>query len=130
MVQGVFRYMTFALPVDRLRETSQVIAFHHPRPSHPVHILIVPKKGIARMTDISVDDGALLADIFQTVASIVAEFDLEQQGYRLVTNGGAYQDVQQLHFHLISGGAIDGTIGSRLWGAGGRVSSMRRGVGL
>jgi diadenosine tetraphosphate (Ap4A) HIT family hydrolase len=48
-----------------------------------------------------------LADIFQTVASIVAEFDLEQQGYRLVTNGGAYQDVQQLHFHLISGGAID-----------------------
>jgi histidine triad (HIT) family protein len=107
MVQGVFRYMTFALPVDRLRETSQVIAFHHPRPSHPVHILIVPKKGIARMTDISVDDGALLADIFQTVASIVVEFDLEQQGYRLVTNGGAYQDVQQLHFHLISGGAID-----------------------
>jgi histidine triad (HIT) family protein len=72
-----------------------------------VHILIVPKKGITRMTDISAHDGALLADIFQTVASIVHEFALEEQGYRLVTNGGAYQEVQQLHFHLISGGAND-----------------------
>jgi histidine triad (HIT) family protein len=66
-------------------------------------ILIVPKKGIRRLTDITEKDSALLVDIFQTVTSIVDELGIEQQGYRLITNGGEYQEVQQLHFHLVSG---------------------------
>ena len=37
--------------------------------------------------------------------SLVAELQLEKRGYRLIANGGAYQDVPHLHFHLVSDGA-------------------------
>lgn len=49
------------------------------------------------------EDSQLLSEVFQTIASLVQELELEKQGYRIITNGGHYQDIQQLHFHLISG---------------------------
>jgi diadenosine tetraphosphate (Ap4A) HIT family hydrolase len=52
--------------------------------------------------ELSATDLDFYADLVQTVQSLVAEFDLEKGGYRLVVNGGDYQEVQQLHFHLIS----------------------------
>ena len=100
----LFAYMSFLIPLQRLRETQTLLAFHHPKPGHRVHILIVPKKAIASIRDLTPADGPFLADLFQTVQSLVAELGLESAGYRLVVNGGAYQDVPQLHFHLISGG--------------------------
>jgi histidine triad (HIT) family protein len=102
LVHGVFRYMTFALPVARLRETATLVAFHHPRPAYPVHILLVPKKPLSGLADLGAGEGAFLADLFETVRSLVAEFDLDRRGYRLIANGGAYQAVAHLHFHLIT----------------------------
>ena len=94
--------MSFAIPVHRLRETDTLMAFEHPKPIYPLHILIVPKKAIASMMKITSDDQAFLTDVFQTVQSLVAEYQLEVRGYRLICNGGENQDVPQLHFHLIS----------------------------
>jgi hypothetical protein len=87
IIRGVFTHMTFLLPVERLRETTQLIAFYHPRPQHPVHILIVPKKDIRRMTDITEDDSALLVDIFQTVKSIIDELGIAKQDTALSQMG-------------------------------------------
>ena len=98
----LFAHMSFALPLHRLRETQSLVAFHHPRPSYPVHILLVPKKAIASLTELTTGDKDFIADLFPTVQSLVAEFDLEAAGYRLVVNGGPSQDVAVLHFHLIS----------------------------
>jgi diadenosine tetraphosphate (Ap4A) HIT family hydrolase len=47
-------------------------------------------------------DADFLLDLVQTVQSLVKELNLESRGYRLITNGGAYQDVPHLHFHLVS----------------------------
>lgn len=103
LVVGVmFSKMSFALPVQRLIETSYVIAFRHPRPSYPLHILIVPKSNIESLNSIKLTDADLLVDLFQVVQNLVAEFDLEKSGYRLIANGGEYQEIPQLHFHLIS----------------------------
>jgi histidine triad (HIT) family protein len=102
LVGFLFTYMSFALPLDRLRETPTLVAFHHPRPSYPVHILLVPKRPIANLMEISEADRDFLADLVATVQSLVREFGLEAAGYRLISNGGPYQDVPQLHFHLIS----------------------------
>lgn len=101
-IRWVFTYMSFAIPVKRLRETETLLAFHHPRPSHPVHILLVPKLPYATLLDVPPDDADFLRDLFETVQSLVREFDLERGGYSLITNGGAYQDVPHLHFHLVS----------------------------
>ncbi len=78
------------------------MAFYHPQPSYPLHILIVPKKAIPSLMHVTAADAAFTADLMQTVQSLVSELHLETRGYRLMVNGGEYQDVPQLHFHLIS----------------------------
>jgi histidine triad (HIT) family protein len=97
-------HLSFALPLRRLRETRTLLAFHHPQPSYPVHIVLAPKKAIASLMRLEAQDAEFLIDLFATVQSLVAEFNLEERGYRLIVNGGANQEVTQLHFHLISEG--------------------------
>jgi histidine triad (HIT) family protein len=108
----IFRNMSFALPVDRLSETSTLLAFRHPSPVYPVHILLVPKKPIAtlpapvpqvQVADLDpAADGDFLTDLYTTVQKLVKQFNLAEGGYRLIVNGGKYQDFPYLHFHLIS----------------------------
>lgn len=103
LVIWLFTRMPMTIPVRRLRETETLIAFRHPRPSYPMHILIVPKRALASLANLAPSDTPFLTDLFATVKSLVEEFDLESAGYRLIVNGGRYQDFPQLHFHLISG---------------------------
>lgn len=100
-VRWMFSRMSFAIPVRRLRETDTLMAFHHPKPAYPFHVLIVPKKAVASLMEIDSTDAAFLADLYAAVQSLVDEFKLP--AYRLIVNGGEYQDFPQLHFHLISG---------------------------
>jgi len=79
------------------------MAFHHPRPAYPVHILLVPKRPLTSLTDLSLADADFMTDLFSAAQSLIAEFNLEAGGYRLITNGGPYQDIPHLHFHLVSG---------------------------
>lgn len=102
LVRLFFAHMSFLLPVKRLRETASLLAFPHPQPAYPLHILLVPKRAIPNLAALTPADAGFTADLFSTVASLVVEFNLEQHGYRLIANGGSYQDVPQLHFHLIS----------------------------
>ena len=96
----IFEHMSFVIPVHRLRETETLLAFHHPKPSHPVHILLVPKKSVSSLKELDSKDSTFLSDLYSSVQSLVDEFQLS--AYRLVVNGGDYQDFPQLHFHLIS----------------------------
>jgi histidine triad (HIT) family protein len=102
VIGWIFAYMSWTIPVNRLHETPTLLAFYHPAPSYSIHILIVPKRSYASITAINPVDAAFHVDLFQTVAKLVADLSLEKAGYRLICNGGAYQDVPQLHFHLIS----------------------------
>jgi histidine triad (HIT) family protein len=101
-IRWSFAHMSFAIPVKRLYETETLMAFHHPRPSHALHILIVPKREIGSLVDLPPEDTALLQEMLETAQYLIKAFQLEQGGYRLITNGGAYQDVPLLHIHLIS----------------------------
>jgi histidine triad (HIT) family protein len=110
-IREAFTYMSFAIPVKRLRETETLMAFYHPQPSHAVHILLVPKRPFSSLLDVPPDDADFLRDLFETVQSLVREFNLGQSGYRLVANGGAYQDVPHLHFHLVADTTATSDIG-------------------
>lgn len=92
--------MSFVIPVQRLRETSNLLAFHHPSPSYKFHVLIVPKRQVQSLENLDPQDTTFLTDLYTTVQSLVNEFGLK--AYRLVVNGGEYQDFPHLHFHLIS----------------------------
>ena len=102
IVWWVFAHMSLLIPVQRLRETETLIAFHHRQPNYPFHVLLVPKQGYASLLDVPPQAADFLRDLIETVQSLVREFHLDTGGYRLIANGGSYQDVPQLHFHLVS----------------------------
>ena len=102
IIRILFAKASFMLPVKRLRETDTLIAFHHPKPNYPVHILLMPKSNLPNFQTLDANDSAFMADLVKTAQSLVDEFGLAEKGYRLIVNGGAYQDFPHLHFHLIS----------------------------
>lgn len=102
LIGWLFAHMSLALPVKRLRETDTLMAFHHPRPAYQFHVLLVPKKAVISLMEFDATDTTFLTDLYSTVQSLVDEFQLT--AWRLIVNGGEYQDFPQLHFHLISDG--------------------------
>ena len=103
----VFAYLSFTIPSERLAETDSLIAFHHPSPSYPLHILIVPKGKYKSILDIPPNDPTFLIDLFSVVKNLIQEFNLESKSYRMVVNGGEAQEVNHLHFHLYSDEVVD-----------------------
>src|SRR3990172_5987917 len=99
IIGWMFAHMSFAIPVKRLRETETLVAFRHPKPVYPFHVLIVPKKAVASLMQLDSTDAAFLSDLYSTVQSLVEEFKLP--AYRLIVNGGEFQDFSPLHFHLV-----------------------------
>lgn len=93
------------IPADKVFEDDQVVAFRDIDPQAPIHLLIIPRKHIATLNDITGEDSALLGHIHQVAVKLAHEFNIAEAGYRLVTNcnndGG--QAVYHLHFHLLGG---------------------------
>ncbi len=100
LIGWMFAHMSFAIPIKRLRETETLMAFYHPKPSYPFHVLLVPKRSVKTLMEFDSNDSAFLSDLYSTVQNLVDEFHLT--AYRLIVNGGEHQDFPQLHFHLIS----------------------------
>ena len=99
LIGWIIAHMSFAIPLQRLRETETLLAFYHPQPSHPFHVIILPKKDIRSFAELAPAD-LFLADIVTVAQSLIDEFHLP--AYRLIVNGGEYQEFPHLHFHLIS----------------------------
>lgn len=100
LIGWIFEHMSFAIPAKRLRETETLMAFYHPKPSYDFHVLLVPKKAVKSLQDLDLKDSDFLTELYSTVQSLIDEFQLP--AYRLIVNGGEYQDFPQLHFHLVS----------------------------
>ncbi len=92
------------IPADIVYQDQDVVAFKDINPQAPHHILIIPKRHIASMTDLTPEDGPILAHIYVVARNIAHDLGLEQ-GYRFLTNVGpdAGQSVFHLHFHLLGG---------------------------
>jgi histidine triad (HIT) family protein len=100
LIGWMFEHMSFVIPVKRLCETENLLAFYHPKPAYQFHALLVPKKSVVSLKEFDPKDSAFLIDLYSTVQSLVDEFQLS--AYRLIVNGGEYQNFPQLHFHLVS----------------------------
>ena len=100
LIGWIFARMSFIIPVKRLRETDALLAFYHPKPSYLFHVLLLPKKAVPSLKEFDSTDTTFLTDLYSTVQSLVEEFQLP--AWRLILNGGEYQDFPHLHFHLVS----------------------------
>ena len=92
------------IPSNKAYEDDKVLAFYDLEPQAPVHILIVPKEHIASAADITPENSAVIAHIFEVAAIIAKEKGLDD-GFRIVNNCGenAGQTVKHIHFHLMGG---------------------------
>lgn len=92
------------IPADIVFEDDQILAFKDISPQTPVHILVIPKKHIGSMDEISKEDTVLLGELLYKIKEIAAKLELEN-GYRIVNNCGedGLQTVKHLHFHLLGG---------------------------
>jgi histidine triad (HIT) family protein len=109
VVRWVFAHAAWALPVRKVATTPTVIAFHHPRPSWDTHILLVPKVGIPSLLELDQANEPVVLEIMLLADRIGRDLAATGQEHRplsLIVNGGAYQDVGQLHFHLVAGSSV------------------------
>ena len=93
------------IPAKIAYEDDLVLAFHDIQPQAPTHVLIVPKKPIARIAQAGADDQALLGHLLLKAAEVAALVGLKEGGYRLVINNGrdGGESVPHLHCHILGG---------------------------
>jgi histidine triad (HIT) family protein len=91
----------------KVYENEKIVAFHDINPQAPIHILVVPKKHIEKITDISdsEEDKEILYEIIKVCKIIADQMKIAERGFRIVvnTNPEGGQTVYHLHFHLLGG---------------------------
>ena len=92
------------IPAKIVYEDDRCLAFEDVNPQAPVHLLIIPKKEIPSLADLSEGDAALAGHLLLVARKLAAQRNLAG-GYRVVANSGpdAGQSVPHLHFHLLGG---------------------------
>ena|SRR6056297_2034597 len=92
------------IPSKKIYEDEHLYAFRDINPQAPQHILIIPKKHIARIEDLHISDSNLMGEIVYTAKIIADDLGLVD-GYRLVFNNGPFggQEVEHIHCHLMGG---------------------------
>ncbi len=107
MYDGDDFYCDVAIPrteaLHVIHESDEVLAFHHTRPSWPLHVVVVPKRHIASFTTISSADEAVVRELFAVVQRTAREVEVERGEAAILTNLGRYQDSKHLHVHVHAG---------------------------
>ena len=93
------------IPADIVYEDETVMAFRDIARQAPVHILIIPKKEIATVNDVSPQDEAALGRMFIVAAKIAEDEGIAESGYRLIVNCNEHggQEIFHLHMHILGG---------------------------
>ena len=95
------------IPGEIVYEDNDCFAIKDINPQAPIHLLIIPKKHIAKVSDANEEDKELLGSLLLASQKIAKEFDLDDN-YRLVINNGAKagQTVFHIHIHLLGGKSL------------------------
>jgi histidine triad (HIT) family protein len=93
------------IPATIVYEDDLVLAFRDINAQAPVHVLIIPKKEISRLSEAQAEDHKLVGHLLLKAAAIAAQLGLDKTGYRLVINNGpdGGETVAHLHCHILGG---------------------------
>ena len=96
------------IPADILFEDERVLAFKDISPQAPVHFLVIPKKAIATINDISAEDEAVVGYMHRVASKIAKDLGVAEQGFRTVMNCNQHggQTVYHIHLHVLAGKAL------------------------
>jgi len=93
------------IPATIIYEDDKVVAFDDVAPQAPVHKLIVPRKEIATLNDLSVEDVSIVGHMIFVAKQLASQLQIAEAGYRLVfnCNDDGLQTVPHIHLHLLGG---------------------------
>jgi histidine triad (HIT) family protein len=93
------------IPSEIVYQDEEILAFKDIHPVAPVHILVIPKKHIASVNELTPEDAAVVGKIFLVIKDLAEKSGVAAAGYRVVANCGENggQEVGHLHFHLLGG---------------------------
>ncbi|QER42402.1 histidine triad nucleotide-binding protein [Thermodesulfobacterium sp. TA1] len=96
---------TQEIPAKVVYEDEKVIAFHDINPQAPYHILVIPKKHLSTLLELTEEDKELIGHIYLVINQIAKDLGFAERGYRVVVNckEEAGQTVFHLHFHVLAG---------------------------
>ena len=99
------RISSGASSTEFLFENETLVVFKDINPAAPVHLLIVPRKHIRSINDLSDDDRPILAEMLMVARDMAARHGVAKSGYRLFFNveRGGGQVIFHLHLHLLGG---------------------------
>lgn len=97
------------IPSAKVYEDDKFIVFNDISPVYPVHALIVPKKHIASVNDVTAEDGQIFASMYTVAKEAAKKLGVESSGYRVTVNTGkdAGQVVHHFHAHLLGGAKLN-----------------------
>lgn len=90
------------IPAEKVEDSENVLAFKDIDPSADTHILVVPKKHIANFLDLKKEHMNILSQMLRVSQKIIKDEKIEEK-YKLAINGGEYQFVPHLHWHILGG---------------------------
>lgn len=92
-------------PADFLLRTDRLVVFRDIHPHAPVHLLIVPRKHIRSVNDLTADDHSIVSDLVYTAGELARQVNVHESGYKLLFNveRGGGQVIFHLHLHLLGG---------------------------
>jgi histidine triad (HIT) family protein len=93
------------IPASIVYEDDRVLAFNDINPQAPTHVLVVPKRHVASLNELSADDDEMVGELVRRAAAIATERGIAAGGFRTVfnTNREAGQTVFHIHLHLLGG---------------------------
>ena len=103
------RILKGEIPAKVVFEDDEILAFHDVNPQAPIHVLVIPKREIPRLSDTTDADAALLGRLLATARNVAKSLGVEEDGYRVVLNVGidGGQSVEHLHLHVLAGRPMD-----------------------
>ena len=94
-----------SIPARKAYEDDALVAFHDLNPQAPVHVLVIPRKHIATVNDLTAEDEVTVGAMVRRAAAIARDLGHAEAGYRTVfnCNAAAGQTVFHIHLHLLAG---------------------------
>jgi len=93
------------IPCRKAFEDEDVLAFHDISPQAPSHILVIPKRHVTSVLELTPADDSMVGNLVRRATQLAGEAGLAERGFRLVFNCGedAGYSVYHIHLHLVGG---------------------------
>jgi histidine triad (HIT) family protein len=100
------------VPAEVVHSTETTLAFKDIHPAAPLHVLVIPRRHIVDASEVTADDGPVLADMLMAARAVADQAGLAtpERGYRLIFNIGpdAMNSIPHLHLHVLGGEPLKG----------------------